>query len=270
MNQVSKDVKKPDQFLVFLRRIFDAVVDRAALVVAALALILVAGGAYATWSHFAEQKELQWVEKYAAVEREYLEKKRQFLEAAQREQMRKSDPKAAVPAGVLPTGDLARDYGTVTTDFQALIDEAPKTRAAEMAALNTAVLYAEYNQKEKALDVLNQVNTSNRTRDLLGALIVNVKASLMASQDRCPEAVSLFEKITQDKRAGFLHQEAKLRTGLCYEKMNEMAKAEEIYKSMGSDSSAENVSPSAEGQNLGEDAERYLRLLRMKQSERGS
>ncbi|MBX3041505.1 MAG: tetratricopeptide repeat protein [Bdellovibrionaceae bacterium] len=263
------DVKKSDPFLANLRMAFEWVIAQAVWIVVALVALAAIGGGWAVWHQMSESNEMVWQDKYSSVEKKFLDQKRSFQEAAQREQMKKADPKAAAaavaPVGALPTGDLSKDYGAIVTEFESLIQEAPKTKAGEMAALNLAVLQAEHKQMDAALATLNKVNTSDRTKDLTGALTVNLKASLMASLGQCAEAVPKFQKIAGDKNASFLHQEAKLRMGLCYEKMNEFAKAQAVYSEISSGTK------DAGDQGLSEDAERYLRLLKMKQTDqRGS
>lgn len=263
------DVRKPDQFLLILNRAFEWMVSRVALIGGVFVLFVIFGGGWAIWSHLSQSTELTWMAKYAPIEKALGEKKRGFQEALQREQARKNDPKTQKEAvSGLPTGSFSEDYGALAGDLQKIIQEAPKSRAAELAALNLAALQAEHQQLKEALSTLEKVNVSNRTKDLVGALTVNMKASLMASLDRCDDALTIFEKVLKDNQAAFMHQEVKLRMGLCYEKKNDLDRAQALY------SEVSTSSPEKDTPNQGswtEDADRYLRLLKLKQLEqRGS
>ncbi|HRO67995.1 MAG TPA: hypothetical protein PL182_10560, partial [Pseudobdellovibrionaceae bacterium] len=106
------DVKKADPFLAGLRQAFEWIVSQAVWIVVALVVLAAIGGGWAVWHQMSESNEMAWQEKYSAVEKKFLDQKRSFQEAAQREQLKKADPKAAAAAaavGALPTGDLSKD-----------------------------------------------------------------------------------------------------------------------------------------------------------------
>lgn len=267
------DVKKPDQFLETLNRGFQWSISNSSLLLGILIVVLLIGGGAAAWSTIQQSKEADMQEKYYVLEKKILEKKRGFAEAEQKEKMKQSAakagqsaPKTDEPAGTLPTGDLAKDYGTLPEELNALIDAAPKSTAAEMAALNLAEIFARYQNPDEAMKVLNKVNTSNKSNDLIGALVVNMKANFMADKGDCGGAISLWENLAKESKAKFLHSEAKLRMGLCFETMNDLGKAEQMY----SEVAAKDTKDATADSSAAKDAERYLRLLKMKKTSSGS
>ena len=59
----------------------------------------------------------------------------------------------------------------------------------------------------------------------------------------------------------FAHDEAQLRTGLCYESLNDLTKAEEVYASIGKKDDASTTDFAA-----AREAQKYLRLLKAKKN----
>lgn len=251
-----KDVKARDSFLVQVNKATEWMAGKASLFLGGLVLLLVIAAAAGLWNHFSEGRENEWQEKYFSIERDLLEKKQGFEQALQQEKA----PKAKLPAvtAVKASGDLEKDYGDLPKKLSDLVQAAPKTRAGEMAALNLAGLQREYKKPSEASATLAKVNSGDRTSDLLGALVVHMKAGLKADQGDCKGAVSLWEKIERDHQARFLQDESRLRMGLCYESMNDSAKAESLYAEVAK-KDAKDTDPAAS-----KEAEKYLRLLRLK------
>lgn len=244
----------------------------AKIVFGVLVVAVVVGAGTAITSQVSESREERLQEKYFVLEKRMSEIKRGFDEADQQEKARAAAAKAGKPneskeaPKAKATGDLAKDYGTLPSDFEALIKEAPGSKAGEMAALNLSELQASHGQADQALETLNKVNTSNRTSDFVGALVVNKRAQLTADKGDCKGAIALWEKISKDSGAKFLQDESKVHMGLCYESTNDLAKAEQLYGEVANKDAKARDADSASAK----DAERYLRLLRMKKATRGS
>ncbi len=257
-----------DRFEMASRDMLAGIAKQGGVIVSVIGVLAVAAGIGVFWAHRQTSQETDLQAKYYTLEKRYLETKRGFDEAvvqAKNKTAKKADPKAdtKTDTAMAATGDLTKDYGTLPADFEQLVAESPKSKAAEMAALNVAQIYLSYGQKDKALAVLQKVNTTARTNDFSGALVVESRASLMADNGDCKGAIGLWDKIIADKSSQWLRDESKLRMGLCFESQNEMARAEQIYKEV----AAKDIKqPDRE---TSRDAERYLRLLKLKQSARG-
>lgn len=261
-----------DQFTEALEKTFDWAAKNGLAILVIAVVLAVAGGGLAIASSLRQSNEETLQEKYFVVEKKVMDLKRGFEEAAQQEKVRAAnakagktaDPKEAV--GAKATGDLAKDYGTLPSELEAVITEAPSSNAAKMAALTAGDLYIGHGRADQALELLNKVNGSDETSHLLGALTVNMKADIAAEKGDCKTAVGLWEKITRDAHAKFLHDDSKVRMGLCFEAMNDLARAETMYVEV---SSKDAKNPGGESA-VAKDAERYLRLLRLKKATRGS
>ncbi|MBX2986504.1 MAG: tetratricopeptide repeat protein [Bdellovibrionaceae bacterium] len=264
MNNTSVPAKKRDLFQDSLRQVSDWTIENAKVIFAVLVVGLAVGAGAALWTQISLSKEADWQSQYFLIEKKILDQKQAFDEARQQEKARAANPKAAKDMAVkaLPSGDLQKDYGPMVKELSDLIQAAPKTKAGEMAALNLAELQARYKQPAEAVATLDKVNTGDRVSDLIGALVVNMRAGLAADQGDCGKAIGLWEKIARNGKASFLHDDARLHMGLCYEKMNEFAKAEQIYNEI--------AVPAAAGQERDEasvkEAERSLRLLKLKKT----
>lgn len=269
--QIEKDAKTPDQLQAGLQQGFTWTQTHVRLVMGLILAFVIIGGGWSVWSQIALKKETELQERYFVIEKKILEKKRGFDEAEQQDKMKEAaakagkpqDPKAA-PA-TKASGDLAKDYGSLPQELEALVAEAPESRAGQMAALNLAELKARYKQPDEALRVLAQVNKKEQTSHLIGALVLTMKANLTAEKGDCPQALTMWEKIVKEPKAAFLHDETKLRMGLCYEAVSDWTKAEQLYTEVSKREGTENGDSSAT-----KDAERYLRLLKLKKQTRGT
>lgn len=267
MSQKHPDLRKPDAFLQKLNNIYQWTLGHTTTILGVLAVFLVVGIGASIWSYFSEKTEAEWQEKYAQIEKRLIDTRQKFDDAEQRAQVQaaKKDPKAAPVTG-LPTGTFDKDYGPIAADLEALIAAAPKTRAAEMAALNLAELQSRYKQNDLAMATLEKVNQGDATSNLVSALVVNFKANLRADKGDCAGALTLWEKIVRNSNAKFLHDESRLRMGLCYEVMNDLNKAEQVYTELATKETQSREMDSS----AAKDAERYLRLLKVKKATRGS
>lgn len=269
---LTKEAKRPDQFRLWLSTIFDKAVDHAKLILGIFVAFLIGGAAISGYQFMQHSKETSLQERYSAIEKELLEKRQAFDEAEQQVRLAataKPGEKNPAPKATPASGDLSKDYGDIPARLESLVAEAPKSSAAEMAALSLAELRSRYKSSEQALEILNKVNTSGRTSDLTGALVVNMRAALMADQGQCSAALPLWEKLSADARAGFLHGEARLRMGLCYESLNDLPKAEAAYQGLATREDSSKDASTVVNESVQREAERYLRLLRMKKA-RGS
>lgn len=254
-----QDVRAPDRFQKALTTWLDWAGQNSRLVLGVIAIAVLVGAGMAVARYKASQAQLSYQEKFSVIERQLLDKKQSF-EEARRAQENKTETKSA-----LPSGDLSKDYGTLVGEMEALIQQAPWSVAASMAALHVAELKVEYKMPDQALAVLELVNPKNEMRGLPATLIVSMKAGLLADKGDCKTAVGLWEKISRSAQAAFLKNDAKLRMGLCYESMNEIAKAEQLY---GEVAAQDDKNPGAGGESSRE-AERYLRLLKLKKATQG-
>jgi predicted negative regulator of RcsB-dependent stress response len=258
VTKLSKEVvKSPDKVKASLEKSMEWMRKNVALVAVILVAFVGIGAAWSIWDYFkhANEEKLQADLSVAVAEKDYFEKKSQFREAAASP---KSKDKKEI-SKVTATGDLQKDYGSVVERLNAIVQKEPKSNAAAMAALYLAEIHSEYKQAEKALEALNKVS-GDSAKDVLSSLVLNLKAGLLADQGSCDKAIGIWDNVTKQKKASYLHEEAKLRMALCYEKINDVVKAEQLYTelSKGGDSASDRA--------VADDAKKYLRLLKIRAS----
>jgi predicted negative regulator of RcsB-dependent stress response len=150
------------------------------------------------------------------------------------------------------SGDLQKDYGSVLPTLKQVIADHSGTKGAQMSALTLSQIYSQYHQDTEAIQVLKDLVSKVSSKGLLGALILNQYASLLANQEKCNEAVHVWNQIS-DTKGGFLISEAHLRAGVCYDQMKDYKKAQDsLEKAKVGDTQ------------IAKTAERYLRVVRQK------
>lgn len=255
-----------DQLQKNLREGFQWTTSHSKMVLGAVAVFLVVGIGISIAQAMKAKNESAAQEKYYVAEKRYNEKKMSF-DQAEAQKNQKQDKNAKTPAAptlAVASGDLQKDYGDIPAGFESILKENPKSLAAQMAALNLSELYLKYSQPQEALRALDTVAPHTGQSEMLAALVLGQKASIQADQNQCAEAVKSWEKIVSSKKMAFAHDEAKLRMGLCYETMNDLAKAEQMYSEVAKKDDANNDFSASR------DAEKYLRLLKMKMNSSGS
>ena len=263
--KISKeDLKSPDQVTKTLRQGFVWTTGHSQLVIGAIAAFIVLGAGFSLWNYISEKKEVSQQEKYFLIEKAYNEKKRGFDEAVRAEMMAATAKDKTKTPPVDPSkkasGDLQKDFGTILTDFEALIASAPNTTAAQMAALNVSEIYSNYGKNDEALATLDKVAKGLGTSDAVSALVWMQTGNILANKSDCKAAVEKWQNIVNSKSLAFAHDEAKLRMGLCFETMNDIAKAEELYTQVSKKEDATADFAAAR------EAQKYLRLLKAKKN----
>lgn len=255
-----EELKSPDQVTKTLRQGFVWTTAHSKLVVGTIAAFVVIGVGVSIANYFSEKKEISQQEKYFLLEKTYTEKKRGFEEAARAEmtqaaqaQQAKKDKKAAptFDPSKKASGDIQKDYGPVITGLESFVSDSPNTKAAQMAALNLTDIYLTYKKNDEALATLQKVEKGLDKEGVLSGLVWMQMGNILAEKADCKGAVEKWQVLVNNKNFAFAHDEAKLRMGLCFESMNDLAKAEELYTEVSKTS---------------REAQKYLRLLKVKKN----
>lgn len=259
------DLKSPDQVTQTLRQGFVWTTGHSKMVLMALIAFVVVGAGISLAGYFSEKKEITQQEKYFLIEKAYTEKKRGFEEAARAEIVaaQSKDKKAApaVDASKKASGDMQKDFGTEIAGFETFINEAPTTKAGQMAALNLSDIFTTYKKYDEALAALEKVEKGLDKKDVLTGLVLMQMGNILSNKGDCQGAIGKWQTLTQNKALAFAHDEAQLRTGLCYESLNDLTKAEEVYASIGKKDDASTTDFAA-----AREAQKYLRLLKAKKN----
>ena len=177
---------------------------------------------------------------FFTLEKQYSEKKEQF------DQARFAELAGQKQEGLTkPSGDLAKDYGSLIDDLEAFAKSHAGTAAGAQAAMMAAETRIAYNQADRASDALQAVAKGTKTSTLVGALTRMAAGNTLAAAGKCEEAVKAWEEILSTKAATFLHGEAALRSGMCLEKSGDKAKATEMYRKASADSERSSIAQTA-------------------------
>jgi tetratricopeptide (TPR) repeat protein len=145
------------------------------------------------------------------------------------------------------TGNLEADFGALITEFEKVAREQAGTAAGAQAAIVAAETYLEYNQPEKAAEVAGIAVQKLNKKHLLNHLARIQLGSALAAKGDCQGAVTEWEKVLSNKQAAFLHAEAGLRSGMCFESMNQPEKAAEMYRKVTADNADSTAAGTAKG-----------------------
>lgn len=260
-----EELKSPDQMTKTLRQGFVWTTTHSKLVFGAFAAFIVFGLVASIASYMSNKKEVTEQEKYFLIEKSYTDKKRGFEEAAHAEAQalaKKDNKEAKVPdLSKKATGDIQKDYGAIIAEFEAFIAQDPTTKAAQMAALNLSDIFQSYKKNNEALATLQKVEKGLKKEGVLSALVWMKTGNILADNNDCKGAIEKWQTLTANKNFSFAHDEAKLRMGLCYESMNDLAKAEELYSEITKKQGQETADFAAI-----QEAQKYLRLLKVKKN----
>ncbi|MBS1971914.1 MAG: tetratricopeptide repeat protein [Bdellovibrionales bacterium] len=263
--KLSKDeVRNPDQVLKTLNQGFQWSQSHSRAVIVGLIAFIVIGVGWSLMSNMSERKESQAQEAYFGFEKSYLDKKRGFDEA-ERSALRPPMGKEKETPKVKASGDLEKDYGPEVAGFKSVIEKHPDSKAAQMAALNLSEIYVNYKKFDDAAQSLEKVAAKSSGKDLISAIVLTQYGNILSDKDDCKGAVEQWGKVLGQSQAVFMHDTLRLKSAFCYEKMNDLAKAEELYKKV-SQNSQDTKNPEAGETGLGKDAEKYLRLLKLKKN----
>jgi len=206
----------------------------------AFVIFVVAGAAFGIISAQSTKKEQHAQESYFKAEKKYLEIKSKA---------------AAVPADAVKKPD---DYTAVKAEFEKVLSDFPGSKASQMSAVYLSDILIAENKKDLALSALQKAETTDT--GLINTLVQQQIGSLLADQNKCAEALTVWQKIIDRKQAQFLHNTTRLQQALCYQKMNDSKKAEEILTNLANQKSEINTDSTSK------EAEKYLRLIQYKKA----
>lgn len=230
------NIREPDSFQEAILGFWKFVEHNAGAFASVIVLALVAAAAYGIWNWFGARQERAAQRDYYKVEASYTKIKEGFDRAKYKSLMPPTaakDEKPSQPA----TGDLAKDYGTVPADLEKIARENAGTSAGAQAAILAADLYMTYKQPEKAISVAETAAKGMGKNTVLGGLSKMIWGSALAQKGACQDAVQVWQQVIDTSSASFLHADASLRAGLCYESLNQPDKARALYQKVTADES---------------------------------
>ena len=213
-------------------------------------IVALAGALFGYLSIRSTQKEKSAQESYFAIEKKLLDLKNK---KSKPEEKIKNNTKPEIKNEVVDFSQIKKDLEKVMTDF-------PGSIASQMAALHFANLLVEEKNFTVALTALQKVE--NKDKGLVNTLVQQQIGQLLADNDKCQEAITVWQKIIDRKEAEFIHNETKIQQALCYTKLNDLKRAEEILTNLAN----QNLNPEMGNSSSSKEAEKYLRLIQFKKA----
>lgn len=289
-----QDLKKADQFTQTGRSLLEHIVKNQKMVLTVLILFVLGGVGFIVWDKTRYNKEIAVQEDYYLIEKKFLKIKEGFEKAeveakAEAEKKNaKSDKKnhnqltskendkekedgaeesAAKEKSVPATGDLVKDYGPEVEGWTKLVEGHPQSKAAAMAALQLSQLYLKYEKPQEALQILLKAKNKQNSDHLLGAMVYNTYAKLLANQGQCQEAMEVWEMLEKKKSLHFLMEQAQLGRALCLDSLGQTDKAEGLFKDIvAAKSEPQKGTNPRTKTSTQKAAEKYLRYLKIKKN----
>ena len=204
-----------------------------------LALLLVIGAVWAGISYNNEGKANKALAAFAPIERDFSSWKtpaQKKPETAKNEKQPESKPEAKVDPAAL----FARMMGYIKSQGDVPANELMALMASEVAA------HLGPQQEAELLEV--SLKTFKSGAQLTDGLILMKNGDLFVNQDKCDQALDQWKNVLSNKRLGYLHDMARLKSGICLEKMAQFQEAEKHYDQIikGSTDKKTDVSKTAE------------------------
>lgn len=228
-------------------------------VIAVVFVLLIVVGLGITFSStYKKHKEEKAQDKFAQIEFDYSKYKE---ELAKSKMPTPPETDAKEKSKVDTAAEAATKAAHLRTQLMAQLNQfiasGEKTIATRIAALYLSELYLDEGKSPEALTALKTVDSN--AKDLTSILVQKKIGSLLADSGQCNEALKVWEGLLNMNTAKFAHAEVKIMQSLCYQKMNDLKKAEEILLSVKNDKSE----GSAE---FVQHADRILRLIQFKKA----
>lgn len=200
------------------------------------AALIVVGLVITVVTNQSEKKEKTAQENFAVIQ-EKLNKLNEKTPAA--------DKDAKAPAAV--------DIVSLKKDLEDFITKNSGTVAAQIAGLSLADIYANEKNNTEALTVLKKIETNSSV--LSNVLVLKKTGQILADADQCKEAIAVWEKVLANKKAEFAFADVQIKQALCYQKLNDFQKAEDLLTQVKNNKSEGHEQSSLE-------AEKVLRLIK--------
>ncbi|MFN3697342.1 MAG: tetratricopeptide repeat protein [Pseudobdellovibrio sp.] len=206
-----------------------------------IGLIIVIGFVTTLFMQNSVKKEKASQEKYFALEAKIKKYTEEKFKKSQSDQSKNQDKV-----------NLTTDVATLKSEIESFISQNLGTVASQFAGLELAQILIDENKTTEALSTLQKIETQSQ---LLSNSLVKMKiAQILVDLDKCTDAIANWSKIISTSQFSYLHNEAKLNQALCYKKMSDFKKAEEILNQVKNDKSEESTDFASE-------ADRILRLI---------
>jgi predicted negative regulator of RcsB-dependent stress response len=249
------EIKNPDIVQKGLVSSWDWFEDNSTLIVIMIGVLILAGAAYAIVQGVNNSRERSAQEAFFSVSSKYTKLKEGYDKAKYLKLMPEGEDRKTAEAAKPATGDLDKDYGPVLNELEKVASEHAGTAGGTQASLLATQTYLEYGKTDQAIHSAEMSIGRLSGTHLLNQLAKFELGNALAAKGDCEGALKSWRDVLEVKTASFLHGEASLRSGICFEQMKQNDQAAEMYRratALSADSAASQAAKS------------YLRALEMK------
>ncbi len=248
------EIRGPDPLVRGIRRLQQRLLPYIKPLLIFSGVLMFSGGGYSLYKGHLSRVELKAQEAYF-LNKKSLKNQRESLNSKKVGDKKKGDDKITSSSSKPEKRDILEDYGKQITEFHRIISGYPRTTARILSGFTLSDLYVEYEQREKALEILESMGSFIDKDSVLYGLLNLRLAHLKSEVGKCIEAIPTLQKINTNKKLSFLFAESLLRQAICYESLGQLNEAERIYKDL--DGNYPNT-------DQGRSAKIYARLLKQK------
>ncbi len=156
------------------------------------------------------------------------------------------------------TTKVVVNVADLKVEIEGFISKNPATIASQIAGLSLAEIYSSENNLVEAMNTLKKVETKSSV--LSNTLVLKKMGQLLADSDQCKEAILIWDKVLTNKKAEFTFSDIKIKQALCYQKLNEIKKAEDLLTQVKNNKTEGQEQSSVE-------AEKVLRLMQFNKAQ---
>lgn len=181
------------------------------------------------WSIFhviGEANEKKAQESYAVLDRKFQDYKENQAKIEANLANQKNNPKKEETKLDLKPVEVE----SLKLELQSFIEKNKSNTAGQMAALSLSDILTEQKKQSESIQWLEKLQSGKST--LLNALVLQKLSATYVDLDQCDKAIAILDKVISDKSLGFAHGEAKINQALCYKKLSNLQKTEEILNTV--------------------------------------
>lgn len=245
-----EDIKGPDLFISTADKAWTAIEKNKVLVLTILGVFLIGATGWSGMVWWNSKKESKAQEAYYSAKKVLIDTAKLYeVPEATPEQLEKKETPVAKKT---KSGDFEADFGAAAKGLEDMINSHKGSHAAAAAALDLAPVYDEYKLFDRGAKTFTTAAQSLSGSDLFAGLVHLQLGNYQQALGQCDAAIKTWQKVSSNKDFSFLHADALLKEGLCWNQLGDNAKATELFKKLAQDFADTDA---------GRSAKKYLRLL---------
>ncbi len=237
------DLKRPDAFITETTKLAEWSFKHKNLMISIVLALVIFGIGWAGWGVYSDARESKAQNLLFSAEK--------IVKKLETPELPPSPPGIKTPP--LPVAKPTEEaYQPALTALKNVVMTEPSTQAGVFAALEFARINNQFKKYGANVEVLEKVKSSGST-PVTRAMVLNALAVAYEGKGDCNKAIEQWTTIESRGDMTFMHGNAYLEKGLCYESLGQKDKAEQVYKK------AEGLGKNPE---VAKTAKKYLRLMK--------